>query len=54
MAQVAIRFSEPEGAALGLDGDRRPGDPPRVSRRWATASNAADRARRRTRNTGGQ
>ena len=29
MAQVAIRFSEPEGAAAELDGDGRPGDPPR-------------------------
>ena len=29
MAQVAIRFSEPEGAASELDGDSRSGDPAR-------------------------
>ena len=28
MAQVAIRFSEPEGAASDFDGNGRPGDPP--------------------------
>ncbi len=32
MAQVAIRFSEPEGAASEFDGDRRTGDPARSRR----------------------
>ena len=53
MAQVAIRFSEPEGAASELDGDGRSGDPPRSccdGRRRRTR----DRARRRTRDAGGQ
>ena len=53
MAQVAIRFSEPEGAACELDGHRRPGDPPR-SRGDGRRRRARDRARRRTRNPGRQ
>ena len=53
MAQVAIRFSEPEGCGVRLDGHGRSGDPPR-SRRDGRRRRTRDRARRRTRNAGGQ